>query len=76
MKEIPVGRSRLQVLVGDITRQETQAVVNAANRQLAPGGGVAGAIHLVRMVLYDDAAYQAHVRAIESLERAAEQKPS
>ncbi|MDT8272400.1 MAG: O-acetyl-ADP-ribose deacetylase [Desulfomonilia bacterium] len=184
MKEIPVGRSRLQVLVGDITRQDTQAVVNAANRQLAPGGGVAGAIHaaagpslweecrklggcetgeakisgghglpnefvihtvgpvyrgspddpvllkscylnslkladdhqirsiafpalstgifgypveaaarvaidaireylegttgieLVRMVLYDDAAYQAHVRAIESLENAAEQKPS
>lgn len=45
MKEIQVGRSRIQFVMGDITRQETEAVVNAANKQLAPGGGVAGAIH-------------------------------
>lgn len=45
MKEIPVHRSRLQFVVGDITAQDTDAVVNAANSQLAPGGGVAGAIH-------------------------------
>jgi O-acetyl-ADP-ribose deacetylase (regulator of RNase III) len=45
MKEVMIHRSRLQFVVGDITAQDTEAVVNAANSQLAPGGGVAGAIH-------------------------------
>ncbi|HPC48135.1 MAG TPA: macro domain-containing protein, partial [Deltaproteobacteria bacterium] len=45
MEEIRVGKSLLQVVQGDITAQDTEAVVNAANHQLAPGGGVAGAIH-------------------------------
>lgn len=36
----------VEVVRGDITAQEdVEAVVNAANAQLAPGGGVAGAIH-------------------------------
>ena len=39
------GGSTLEVIQGDITKQETEAVVNAANKKLAPGGGVAGAIH-------------------------------
>jgi O-acetyl-ADP-ribose deacetylase len=36
---------KLELVIGDITAQDTQAVVNASNSRLAPGGGVAGAIH-------------------------------
>ena len=35
----------IKVVKGDIAKQNTDAVVNAANKKLSPGGGVAGAIH-------------------------------
>jgi O-acetyl-ADP-ribose deacetylase len=43
---IDLDEVTLELVVGDITDQdEVAAVVNAANAELAPGGGVAGAIH-------------------------------
>jgi O-acetyl-ADP-ribose deacetylase (regulator of RNase III) len=42
--KVNIGNHVLQLLEGDITEMETDAVVNAANAQLVLGGGVAGAI--------------------------------
>jgi O-acetyl-ADP-ribose deacetylase (regulator of RNase III) len=42
--KVDVNNSILELVEGDITEMETEAVVNAANAQLILGGGVAGAI--------------------------------
>ena len=42
--DVKIGDRMLELVEGDITEMDTDAIVNAANDQLVLGGGVAGAI--------------------------------
>jgi O-acetyl-ADP-ribose deacetylase (regulator of RNase III) len=43
--EVKINQGTISLVQGDIAKQDTEAIVNAANKTLMGGGGVDGAIH-------------------------------
>ncbi len=73
-----VGAVIVEVIRGNIAAQEdVEAVVNAANAQLAPGGGVAGAIHRAAGPgLYEEARPLAPIRPGQAVVTGAHDLPN